>query len=88
MEQDRGIYTEQFPKGSKVRVKDRTFLESFRLSWAYHHPLEAEQVGYAARAAKVVTIGFYHGGDVLYTLEGIPGIWHQQCLEHYGEKDP
>jgi hypothetical protein len=25
-------------------------------------------------------VGFYHGGDVLYTLDGIPGLWHEQCL--------
>jgi hypothetical protein len=27
-----------------------------------------------------VSVGFYHGGDVLYVLEGIPGVWHESCL--------
>jgi hypothetical protein len=31
------------------------------------------------RAAKVKSIGYYHGGDVLYQLEGVPGIWQEQC---------
>ena len=81
MGQDQGIYTERFPKGSKVRVKDSAFLESFRQRWAHHHPLAAEQIGYAGRATEVASVGFYNGGDELYTLIGIPGIWHEQCLE-------
>jgi hypothetical protein len=85
MGQDRGIYVEQFPKGSKIRVKESTFLESFRQTWAYHHPLDAKQIDYANRDAKVASVAFYHGGDVLYTLEGIPGIWHEQCLKHCDE---
>jgi hypothetical protein len=23
----------------------------------------------------------HHGGDELYKLKGVPGIWHEQCLE-------
>jgi hypothetical protein len=87
MGEDRGIYTEQFPKGSKVRVKDGAFLESFRQTWRLHNPLETEQLGYAGRDATVASVGFYHGGDVLYTLSGIPGIWHERCLEHSNEQD-
>ena len=81
MEQNRGIYTEQFRKGSKVRIRDGAFLESFRQSWRLHHPLAAEQLGFAGRDAEIASVGFYHGGDVLYTLVGIPGIWHERCLE-------
>ena len=22
----------------------------------------------------------YHGGDIIYKLVDIPGIWHEQCL--------
>jgi hypothetical protein len=32
----------------------------------------------------VAAIGYYHGGDVLYTLNDIPGIWHEQCLRGDG----
>lgn len=30
--------------------------------------------------SKQQTVGFYHGGDELYGLEGVPGLWHKQCL--------
>ena len=36
---------------------------------------------FAGKAARVADVGFYHGGDVLYGLEGIPGTWHEACLE-------
>jgi hypothetical protein len=35
---------------------------------------------YADRVARVESVGFYHGGDELYKLQGITGIWHEQCL--------
>ena len=73
-------YKESFPVGSDVRIAAVEELEQFRREWRYHHPLEAEQVSFAGRAATVATVGFYHGGDVLYTLEDIPGIWHECCL--------
>jgi hypothetical protein len=85
VEKDQSIYIEKFPKGSKVRIKDDAFLESFRLTWKLHNPLEAEQLGYAGRGATVATVSFYHGGDVLYSLSGIPGIWHERCLEESDE---
>jgi hypothetical protein len=25
-------------------------------------------------------VAFYHGGDVLYTLDDIPGTWHEACM--------
>jgi hypothetical protein len=25
-------------------------------------------------------VGFYHGGDPLYSLDGVPGVWHERCL--------
>ncbi len=73
-------YREEFPKGSLVRIPDRTTLERFKAEWKYHHKLSSEQLEYAGREAKVINIGYYHGGDVLYTLEGIPGIWNEECL--------
>ena len=74
-------YQEIYPIGTTVRTKDRSFLESFSKNWTYHHPLEKLQLTYASRQGIVATVGFYHGGDVLYTLESIPGIWHEACLE-------
>ena len=29
-------------------------------------------------------VGFYHGGDALYELEGVPGVWHEVCLRKAG----
>ena len=73
-------YREEFPKGSTVRIADLSALERFRADWKFHHPLAAEQLHYAGREATVDTVGYYHGGDVLYTLEDVPGIWHEGCL--------
>jgi hypothetical protein len=73
-------YHEDFPTGSKVRIADATVLEEFKRTWQYHHKLKNEQLPYAGQAAKVEKVSFYHGGDVLYELQGIPGIWHERCL--------
>lgn len=29
----------------------------------------------------VETVSFYHGGDELYCLSGLVGVWHECCLE-------
>jgi hypothetical protein len=67
--------------GAVVRIASRSALEAFLKNWKLHHPLQPAQLDYADRSAKVAKSGMYHGGDVLYELEGIPGIWHEQCLE-------
>ncbi len=36
---------------------------------------------YAERLTTIEGVGFYHGGDPVYTLAGIPGQWLEQCLE-------
>jgi hypothetical protein len=77
----KGPYNLEFEKGSRVRVRDAAFLEAFRKSWAYHHPLQTEQIAFAGREAEVATASVYHGGDELYTLVDVPGIWHEQCLQ-------
>jgi len=74
------VYVEKFKIGASVRVAEKPFLEDFRTRWKWHHPLQEEQVGCAGAVSKVKTVGFYHGGDVIYTLEGLPGIWHEECL--------
>ena len=73
-------YREAFPKGTKVRVADRTFLELFMKEWKYHHKLTSEQLAHADRGTKVKRVAFYHGGDPVYTLEGVPGVWLEPCL--------
>jgi len=74
-------YQEQFPKGSAVRVRDRAELEAFKKGWRYHHPLEVAQLTCAGKEGRVTSAGFYHGGDVLYEIQAMPGLWHEECLE-------
>jgi hypothetical protein len=75
----------KYAVGTTVRIKPRATLETYqRPQWKYHHPLDAEQIQYAERTAQVASSGMYHGGDVLYQLSGIPGIWHEACLDAAG----
>src|SRR5258706_15566433 len=74
-------YQGAFPQGSRVRVRTRLQLEHFQSDWHWHHPLETSQLEYAGAEALIETVGFYHGGDVLYTLYNVPGTWHEACLE-------
>lgn len=73
-------YKEAFPAGTMVRVADRAFLERFMSEWKCHHRPRPDQLAYADREAKVKSVGFYHGGDPVYTLEGVPGLWLEPCL--------
>ena len=73
-------YDEQFPVGTRVQIVSRERLEEFKRAWRYHHPLADEQLAFAGRQTTVREVAFYHGGDVLYSLDGIHGIWHEQCL--------
>jgi len=76
----RGAYNAEFPAGTQVRIIDRDHLAEFKRTWRYHHPLTDEQLAYAGHSAQVKSVGFYHGGDELYTLDGVPGIWHECCI--------
>jgi hypothetical protein len=73
-------YKEEFPVGSIVRIVDVAELREFQRNWKNHHKLVSEQLEYAGRIAVVERVMFYHGGDVLYELNCLPGIWHEQCL--------
>jgi hypothetical protein len=75
------LYTPTFPVGSRVRVISRAALERFAQGWKYHHKLLPEQVECAGATATVEKVSFYHGGDQLYVLESLPGIWNEPCLE-------
>jgi hypothetical protein len=74
------LYDADYPEGTLVKIVTLQELESFRDSWRFHHPIQPEQLEYANRIVRVKSVGYYHGGDVLYQLEGIPGTWHERCL--------
>jgi hypothetical protein len=76
----KGLNQAEFEVGTEVRIADRAFLEEFMEAGQYHHELEPEQLEFAGRAAKVEKVEFFHGGDEIYTLEDIPGAWHEECL--------
>jgi len=73
-------YKERFPIGARVRIAERADVEAFRASWTLHNPLTSEQIEFAERETVVNGVGFYHGGDPLYTLTDVPGVWHELCL--------
>ena len=73
-------YQEQFPVGSRVRILDREPLARFAREWKYHNPLTPAQLEFAGTEGVVSDVAFYHGGDPLYSLAGLPGVWHEQCL--------
>jgi hypothetical protein len=80
MGKTKGVNNVEFEVGTEVRIADRTFLEEFLEEGQYHNELEPEQLAYAGRVAKVKEVNFFHGGDEIYTLDGIPGVWHEECL--------
>jgi hypothetical protein len=63
-----------------VQIVDHDHLEKFKRTWRYHHPLSEQQLAYAGHVAEVTSVDFYHGGDELYNLAGIPGTRHECCL--------
>jgi hypothetical protein len=81
MGRTKGPYNAEFPAGTWVRVVDRPALEIFMIEWKWHHPLESSQLQFAGQRTQVESVHAYHGGDELYELKGIPGIWHEACLE-------
>jgi hypothetical protein len=83
MGKTKGPYSEEFPLGSYVKVANREVLDTFMRTWKFHNKLQPEQLDYADKTGKIKWFGFYHGGDELYQIEGMPGTWHEQCLEAY-----
>jgi hypothetical protein len=81
MGKTKGPYKEEFPKGSAVKIASRSSLEDFLKTWTLHNKLQPEQLDYAGQTAEVESVGFYHGGDELYKLKDIPGVWHEECLK-------
>lgn len=80
MGKTKGLNVAEFEIGAEVRIADRAFLERFLEEGQYHNELEPEQLDYAGRVARVKAVEFFTGGDEIYTLEDIPGVWHEECL--------
>lgn len=79
-----GRYNADFPIGTIVQIADIEFLGTFLRDWKYHNPLLQNQLEFAGQTAEVVSVSFYHGGNELYTLKDIPGVWHEECLAGAG----
>ncbi len=80
------IYKAEYPAGTMVRIAPvETLLQFARPQWMFHHPVEELLLSFSGKQAMVLKVGFYHGGDELYELDGIPGIWHEKCLENVTE---
>lgn len=76
-----GPYDTDFPPGACVRIAPLETLSTFRRPhWKFHHPIEESQLAFADQEAIGLRVSVYHGGDELYELEGLPGIWHEKCL--------
>jgi len=72
----------RWPAGSRVRIANSTGLEKFAREWRYHDKLQPQQLAHAGQEARVKSVGYYHGGEPLYVLEGLPAlVWHECCLE-------
>jgi hypothetical protein len=80
MGKTKGVNNAEFEVGTEVRIADRAFLQEFLEAGQYHNELEPDQLEFAGRVAKVKAVNFFHGGDEIYTLDGIPGVWHEECL--------
>lgn len=80
MGRTRGPYNAEYQTGTSVRIETRQALEAFVREWKWHHPLQPNQLSFADAVARVKEVSFYHGGDELYQLEGIPGLWHEENL--------
>jgi hypothetical protein len=48
--------------------------------WRYHHRLDPGQLAYEDRVTTVEEVGFYQGGDPVYKLADVLGLWLEQCL--------
>jgi hypothetical protein len=81
MGETKGLYREEYPVGTLVKIADKSLLELFLHTWRLHNKLEPIQLDYAGKTGLVKSVGFYHGGDELYQIEGMPGIWHERCLQ-------
>lgn len=80
-----GIWKPQYETGDEVQVVNRQTLEEFRDFWKYVARPTEEQLTFAGFKTRVASVGFYHGGYVLYELEGAPGWWLSPTLSRCGQ---
>jgi hypothetical protein len=85
-ETSKSLYREKYPVGRLVNIARRDVLEDFMRTWKLHNRLQPEQLDHAGKTGRIKSVGVYHGGDVLYEIEGIPGVWYEQCLEASGSE--
>jgi hypothetical protein len=71
---------DKFQIGETVQIASREILDEFSRTWKFHHPLQSSQFQHAGRTARITNSFMYHGGDILYELETVPGLWHQQLV--------
>jgi hypothetical protein len=76
-----GPYQASHAVGSVVQIAERKVLDDFARTWRLHNPLTPDQLAFAGRDFTIKSVGYYHGGDPLYVLNGAPGVWHEQCLQ-------
>jgi hypothetical protein len=69
-----------FVVGSLVSIAERDTLERFLSSGTQHIPLTTDQLDYDGLKAVVREVGFDDRGEPVYSLEGIPGTWYEECL--------
>jgi hypothetical protein len=75
-------YFPVFVAGERVRIKSASTLRDYMLpNWPWHHPITQDQLGFAGTEANVIQVEYYHGGDILLRLAGVPGAWHEECVE-------
>jgi hypothetical protein len=75
-------YQPRFPPGVQVRVVDEPTLSRFKAEWHWNYPLQEQQLRFAGLRTKVAKVGYYHGGDALYTLDDTGDyVWHEACLQ-------
>jgi hypothetical protein len=80
------VQQQAHPIGTQVRFCDQAALENFRRRWNFHNPLQPSTLDLAGQLAVVDKFGFYHGGDQLYVLRDVPGVWHESCLSAADDK--
>jgi hypothetical protein len=81
MEEHVESYSARFAVGDVVCVVGLESLEGFRRPrWPYHHPIEPDKLELAGTGATIASVGYYHGGEALYELEVLPGVWHEATL--------
>jgi hypothetical protein len=71
---------DKFQVDETVQIACSETLNEFSRTWKLHHSLQSNQFQHAGQIARVKNSFMYHGGDILYELEGMPGLWHQQLL--------